>query len=90
MATKETKSSPVTVQLQGDYESGKTDKLSAFLIDDGGGLVEAVPFKGNTATFKTPRSGFDGRSKIYINTTFQKDAAGRINERALIKSPINR
>jgi hypothetical protein len=82
---KEPKAGPVTVQLQTDYEAGKTEKLNAYLLDEGGGLIEAAPFKGNTATFKSSRNKFDGRSKIYIAYAFPKDA-GTVNERTLIKA----
>ncbi|MFI5148758.1 MAG: hypothetical protein ACHQRM_03430 [Bacteroidia bacterium] len=83
---KESKVSPVTVQLKTEYEAGKTEKLNAYLLDEGGGLVEAVPFKGNTATFKSPRSKFDGRSKVYIAYALPFDFTGNINERTLIKA----
>jgi len=83
---KEPKASPVTVQLKTDYQASETEKLSAYLLNEGGALVEAVPFKANTATFKSPRAKFDGRSKIYIAYTLPKDFTGTINESTLIKT----
>jgi hypothetical protein len=83
---KEPKADPVTVQLKTEYEAGKIEKLNAYLLDEGGGLAEAAPFKGNTATFKSPRNKFDGRSKIYIAQAFPKENTGLINERTLIKA----
>src|SRR5260221_5526865 len=77
---------PVSIRLSAESGVKKEDNLHAYVIDQGGKIIESVPFEGMEAKLKSSKTTIDGQSRIYIAQQVPEALAKKADERTLIKS----